>query len=189
MSETLPIVIGIAVSLFIVHYILSKPHSQFIYIYLWWDGIDGSPRRNHPPHPPHPHHDTITNNNNSNSIDVTGTAVNPAIATRETEEQLRIMFPNVPASVLRFELLRATSMQSAIEQLLSISSSYPLQSPMEVPMEVESDSGKKSSGSSNKVEAISRVDAVDQETWTKDSTVRERLLKQKKAVMLQEARK
>lgn len=50
---------------------------------------------------------------------------------REALEQLTTMFPNIPPSVLRAELIRAGSVASAIERLLVISPQYHVVRPRE----------------------------------------------------------
>lgn len=48
---------------------------------------------------------------------------------REEMEQLTNMFPNIPLSVIRSELVRAGSVTRAIERLLVISPEYPSRLP------------------------------------------------------------
>lgn len=53
--------------------------------------------------------------------------------TREAVQQLASMFPNVPLGVIRNEMVRAGSMQPAIERLLALSSTYPVRVPERPP--------------------------------------------------------
>ncbi|PJF19018.1 hypothetical protein PSACC_01169, partial [Paramicrosporidium saccamoebae] len=104
----------------------------------------------------------------------------PRAPPTEAINQLSTMFPNVPTSVIRSELVRGGSVQAAIERLLTISPSYPSRAPAPranptaqlLPDLVEEPPIK-----------------VDSETWTKDQSVREKLLVQRKQEMLLRARR
>jgi hypothetical protein len=53
----------------------------------------------------------------------------PRAPPTEAISQLAAMFPSVPASVIRSELVRGGSVQAAIERLLTISPNYPPRAP------------------------------------------------------------
>ena len=92
-SETIPIVVGIVVSLFIVRWIFSKGCAAWI--------------------------DQFSRVKDNRNPDV------PRGISREAVEQLSAMFPNIPLAIVRSELVRSGSTQTAIERLLQLSASYP----------------------------------------------------------------
>lgn len=120
-------------------------------------------------------------------------------------QQLASMFPNVPLSVIRNEMARAGSMPAAIERLLALSSTYPVRLPERQYRDSTPTHHKVSTDSSDRfilvqntlqsiaqqplAEVPSKPLQVDSESWSKDASLRERLLVQKKQEMLLKARR
>lgn len=145
-SDTIPIIIGMVVSFFIVRWIYQ----------------------------------------NRNSLEP---SEGPA---REAMQQLASMFPNVPLSVIRNEMARAGSMPAAIERLLALSSTYPVRLPERQYRDSTPTHHKNTLQSIAQLplaEVPSKPLQVDSESWSKDASLRERLLVQKKQEMLLKARR
>lgn len=93
MSDTIPVVVGIALSIFFVRWLVSTWQRKF------FDHLD------------------------NRMLD------QPRAPPTEAISQLATMFPGVPVSVIRSELVRGGSVQAAVERLLIISPNYPSRAP------------------------------------------------------------
>jgi hypothetical protein len=110
------------------------------------------------------------------------------------------MFPNVPVSVIRSELVRGGSVQAAVERLLTVSSNYPARvtetsshsTPPQVSLCIITVVYCKRNTLSQ-IKLLSEPEMpplkVETEAWNKDQEVREKLLLQRKQEMLLRARK
>jgi hypothetical protein len=100
--------------------------------------------------------------------------------------RLQAMFPNIPAPVIRDELSRAGSLQSCIDRLLQISER--IMSPTIASARPEDASALEDKDVGLYEERFIDPKSVDRASWEKDASIRQALLKSRKASLLKQAR-